>query len=80
MDKMKKPSIIVNALTTVGAVFSLLTAMIIIASGKHGTGLAMFQLLTTLLLVIASVLGWHRYSKLYVEYEVEKRLQEESTN
>ena len=80
MNKMKKPSFIVHALTTVGAVFSLLTAMIIIASGKHGGALATFQLLTTLLLVIASVMGWYRYSKIYVDYEVEKRMHQESTN
>ncbi|MHC4131793.1 MAG: hypothetical protein ACYSSP_08455 [Planctomycetota bacterium] len=81
MNKSRKPSIIVHVLTTAGAVFSLLTAIIIIASGKHGSALATFQLITTLLLVIASVMGWYRYSKLYVEYEVEKRLQhQEDTN
>ena len=76
---MKKPSIIVHVLTTVAAVCSLLTAMILIAK-NYGTGLALLQLFTTLLLVIASVLGWHKYSKLYIEYEVEKRLQQESTS
>jgi len=79
MNKSRKPSIIIHALTTAGAVFSLLTAIITIASGKHGSVLATFQLITTLLLVIASVMGWYRYSKLYVEYEVDKRLHEQES-
>ncbi|MHC4265055.1 MAG: hypothetical protein ACYSUK_03885 [Planctomycetota bacterium] len=82
MNKIKKPSIVVYALTTVGAVLSLLSAMILIAKDtpEIDLGLVLFlQLLTTLLLVIASVGGWHRYSKLYVEYEVEKRLQEQES-
>jgi hypothetical protein len=79
MNKIKKPSIVVYALTTVGAVLSLLSAMIK-DTPEIDLGFVLFlQLLTTLLLVIASVGGWHRYSKLYVEYEVEKRLQEQES-
>ena len=82
MNKIKKPSIIVYALTTIGAVFSLLSAMILIAKDTPDIdlGLVLFlQLLTVLLLVIASISGWYKYSKLYVEYEVEKRLQQQET-
>ena len=81
MSKNRKPSIIFHTMTTVGAICSLLAAMILIVKSPQGTGFVIFlQLLTSLLLIIISINSWYKYSKLYVEYEVEKRLrQQEST-
>ena len=82
MNAVKKPSIFVHSLTTAAAVLSLLSAMILIAKDTpeiHLGSVLFLQLLTTLLLVVASVGGWYRYSKLFVEFEVQKRLHQEDS-
>ena len=80
MNGQKKPKRFVSILITVAAVFSLITSLLMVAKGNYGTWLLTFQLFTTLLLAIAAIVNWYQYSKQYVEFEVEKRLKEQSGN
>ncbi len=80
MNGQKKPKRFVSILITVAAVFSLITSLLMVAKGNYGTWLLTLQLFTTLLLAIAAIVNWYQYSKQYVEFEVEKRLKEQSGN
>ena len=80
MNEQKRPKRFVSILITVAAVFSLITSLLMVAKGNYGTWLLTFQLFTTLLLAIAAIVNWYQYSKQYVEFEVEKRLKEQSGN
>ncbi len=78
MNEQKRPKRFVSILITVAAVFSLITSLLMVASENYSAGLLTLQLFTTLLLAIAAIVNWYQYSKQYVEFEVEKRLKEQS--
>jgi hydrogenase-4 membrane subunit HyfE len=80
MNGQKKPKRFVSILITVAAVFSLITSLLMVAKENYSSGLLTLQLFTTLLLAIAAIVNWYQYSKQYVEFEVEKRLKEQSGN
>ena len=75
METGKKPTKWIAILVTVSAVLSLVTSLLIVASGKHSSMIVTLQLCATILLAIASIGIWYQYSKKYVEYEVERRMQ-----
>ena len=78
MEMGKKPTKWIAVVVTVSAVLCLVTSLLIVASGKHSTMVVTMQLCATILLAVASIGIWYQYSKKYVEYEVEKRLKEQS--
>ncbi len=80
METGKKPTKWIAVLVTVSAVLNLVTSMLIVASGNQGKLVVTLQLCATILLAAASIGMWYQYSKQYVEYEVEKRLKEQSGN
>ncbi|MFA5422909.1 MAG: hypothetical protein WC374_03540 [Phycisphaerae bacterium] len=77
MNEHKRPRRFVSILITVGAVFSLIVSLFMVAGNNYNAWLLTLQLFTTLLLAIAAIVNWYQYSKQYVEYEVEKRTKTE---
>jgi len=77
MSEYKKPKRFVSILITVGAVFSLIVSLFMVAGNNYNAWLLTLQLFTTLLLAIAAIVNWYQYSRQYVEYEVERRTKTE---
>ncbi len=75
MNEHKRPKRFVSILITVAAVCSLVTSLLMVAKGNYGSWMLTLQLFTTLLLAIAAIVNWYQYSKQYVEFEVERRMQ-----
>jgi hypothetical protein len=80
MEKAKKPSKLIAILSTIAATCFLLSFILIIIDGKRSTGLMVFQGFTSVLLTIAAVGNWFQYIERYVQYEVQKKLNEEKSN
>jgi len=76
MNEHKRPKRFVSILITVAAVCSLITSLLM-AKENYRASLLTLQLFTTLLLAIAAIVNWYQYSKQYVEFEVERRMQKE---
>ncbi len=78
MNEKKKPPRLIAIIVTISAVCNLLISLLMVAGGKYSGTLLTFQLFTTLLLVIAAIGIWYQFSRQYVDFEVERRLKEES--
>ena len=78
MNEHKRPKRFVSILITVAAVCSLITSLLIVAKENYSSVVLSLQLFTTLLLAIAAIINWYQYSKLYVEFEVERRMNKEN--
>ena len=77
MEKAKKPSKFVTILFTIAAVCSLMTLVLMIVGDSTSMSLTVFQAFTALLLVVGAVGNWYQYTKRYVQYEVQRKLDEE---
>jgi hypothetical protein len=78
MGTVKKPTKWIAVVVTVSAVLCLVNSLLIVASGSQGKLVVTLQLCATILLAAASIGIWYQYSKKYVEYEVERRMQDKS--
>ena len=76
-EKAKKASKLVVIASTIAAVCFLLSFILMIINGKRSTGLIVFSGFTALLLIVAAVGNWLKYIQRCVEYEVQKKLDEE---
>lgn len=76
MDELKRPSKFVAILLTFSAVCSVMSLLLMVAGGKTGTGLILFQILTATLLLISAAGNWHLFMQRYVKYEVQRTLKE----
>jgi len=77
METGKKPTKWIAVVVTISAVLSLVTSLLIVASGSQSKLVVTLQLCATILLAAASIGIWYQYSKKYVEYEVERRIKQQ---
>ena len=80
MEKAKKPSKLVVILSTIAAMCFLLSFILNIIDDKRSTGLMVLHGFTAVLLTIAAVGNWFQYFQRYVQYEVQKKLDEEKSD
>ena len=78
METGKKPTKWIAVVVTVAAVLCLVNSLLLVASGCSGKLVVTLQLCATILLAVASIGIWYQYSKKFVEYEVERRMQKEN--
>jgi hypothetical protein len=50
-----------------------------VISGNYSKPLMFFQVLTMALLVLSAIISWRAYTKKYVDYEVQHRLTQQTT-
>jgi uncharacterized membrane-anchored protein len=77
METGKKPTRWIAVAVTVAAVLCLVTSLLVVST-TPGKLVVTLQLIATIILAAASIGIWHEYSKKFVEYEVERRMQDKS--
>jgi len=80
MEQVKKPSKLVVIASTIAAVCFLLSFILTIVSGKRSAGLTALYGFTALLMMIAAVGNWFQYIQRYVQYEIQKKLDDEKSD
>jgi 3-isopropylmalate/(R)-2-methylmalate dehydratase small subunit len=76
MKELMRPSKFIAIVFTIAATCSLITLLLMITVGHEAAGLVAFQVFTAGLLLIAAIGNWYLYTKKFIRYEVEKRLEE----
>ena len=67
------------ALVTATLVCCLISLLLMVISGNYSKPLMFFQVLTMALLVLSAIISWRAYTKKYVDYEVQHRLTQQTT-
>jgi uncharacterized membrane protein len=77
METTKKPTVIPAALVTITLVCCLITLLLMVTG--YPKQAMLFQVLTMALLLLSAIISWRAYTKKYVDYEVQHRLTQQST-
>lgn len=79
METTKKPSVMPAAIVTAALVCCLIALLFMVVTEKYSNAILLFQILTMAFLIVSAIINWRAYTKKYVDYEVQHRLTQQSS-